>query len=101
MIYSAPCIMFWMRTYPLLGQVGGGWALEFESFLGPVKSGIEPTGKCHLGPKKLDHLVQRVCLEENEMLLTPGPLQHDRDEDWACSIYSAKHWTPKSRAKLG
>ncbi len=22
--------------YPLLGQVGGGWALEFESFLGPV-----------------------------------------------------------------
>ncbi len=22
---------------PLLGQVGGGWALEFESFLGPVK----------------------------------------------------------------
>ncbi len=29
--------MFWMRAYPLLGQVGGGWALEFESFLGPVK----------------------------------------------------------------
>jgi hypothetical protein len=37
MIYTAPCIMFWMRAYPLLGQVGGGWALEFESFLGPVK----------------------------------------------------------------
>jgi hypothetical protein len=29
--------MFWMRANPLLGQVGGGWALEFESFLGPVK----------------------------------------------------------------
>jgi hypothetical protein len=29
--------MFWMRAYPLQGQVGGGWALEFESFLGPVK----------------------------------------------------------------
>jgi hypothetical protein len=29
--------MFWMRAYQLLGQVGGGWALEFESFLGPVK----------------------------------------------------------------
>ncbi len=29
--------MFWMRAYPLRGQVGGGWALEFESFLGPVK----------------------------------------------------------------
>ncbi len=29
--------MFWMRAYPLLGEVGGGWALEFPSFLGPVK----------------------------------------------------------------
>ncbi len=37
MIYAAPCVMFWMCAYPLRGQVGGGWALEFESFLGPVK----------------------------------------------------------------
>ena len=37
MIYTAPCIMFWIRAYPLRGEVGGGWALEFESFLGPVK----------------------------------------------------------------
>ncbi len=37
MIYTAPCTMFRMRAYPLQGQVGGGWALEFESFLGPVK----------------------------------------------------------------
>jgi hypothetical protein len=29
--------MFWMRAYPLPGQVGEGWALEIESFLGPVK----------------------------------------------------------------
>ncbi len=29
--------MFWMRAYPLRGQVGWGWALELESFLGPVK----------------------------------------------------------------
>ncbi len=29
--------MFWMRAYPLRGQVGGDWALEFESILGPVK----------------------------------------------------------------
>jgi hypothetical protein len=35
MIYTALCIMFWMRAYPLLGQVGGGWALEISSFLGP------------------------------------------------------------------
>ncbi len=38
-MYTALCIMFWMRAYPLLGQVGGGWALEISSFLGP---------KCHL-----------------------------------------------------
>ncbi len=25
--------MFWMRAYPLLVEVGGGWALEFSSFL--------------------------------------------------------------------
>jgi hypothetical protein len=37
MIYTAPCIMFWMRAYPLHGEVGGDWALEFPSFLGPVK----------------------------------------------------------------
>ena len=35
MIYTALCIMFWMRAYPLLGQVGGCWALKFLSFLGP------------------------------------------------------------------
>jgi hypothetical protein len=29
--------MFWMGAYPLRGEVGGGWALEFKSFLGPVK----------------------------------------------------------------
>jgi hypothetical protein len=37
MIYTVLCIMFLMREYPLLGEVGGGWALAFESFLGPVK----------------------------------------------------------------
>jgi hypothetical protein len=35
--YTAPCIMFWMRAYPLRGEVGGGRALEVSSFLGPVK----------------------------------------------------------------
>jgi hypothetical protein len=32
MIYTAPCIMFLMRADKLRGQVGGGWALEMESF---------------------------------------------------------------------
>ena len=37
MIYTVLCIMFWMHAYPVLGQVEGGWALEFESFLSRVK----------------------------------------------------------------
>jgi hypothetical protein len=37
MIYTALCIMFWMRAYPLRGQVGGGLALEIESSLVPMK----------------------------------------------------------------
>jgi hypothetical protein len=37
MIYTAPCKMFWMRAYPLQEEVGGVWALEFSSFLGPVQ----------------------------------------------------------------
>ncbi len=35
--YTATCVMFMMRADPLGGQVGGGWALEIKSFLGPVK----------------------------------------------------------------
>jgi hypothetical protein len=37
MIYTAPYIIFLMRAYPLRGQVGEGFALEIERFLGPVK----------------------------------------------------------------
>ena len=37
MIYTAPYVLLLMRATPLRGQVGGGWALEIESFLGPVK----------------------------------------------------------------
>jgi hypothetical protein len=40
------------RADPLLGQMGGRWALEIETFLGPVKF-IEPLRECHLGPKKV------------------------------------------------
>jgi hypothetical protein len=31
-IYTVPCVMFLMRAVTLHGQVGGGWALEMESF---------------------------------------------------------------------
>jgi hypothetical protein len=37
LIYTALCIMVWMCAYPLRGEVGRGLALEFLSFLGPVK----------------------------------------------------------------
>jgi hypothetical protein len=30
-------VMFLMQANPLRGQVAGGWALEIETFLGPVK----------------------------------------------------------------
>jgi hypothetical protein len=33
----APNVIVLMRAAPLRGQVGGGWALEVEIFLGPVK----------------------------------------------------------------
>jgi hypothetical protein len=36
MISTAPCVMFLMRADTLRGQVGGGWALKMESFLGRV-----------------------------------------------------------------
>jgi hypothetical protein len=51
MMYTAPCIMFWIR-----GEVVGVWALE----LGPI-------GSFHLGPKKLlrgDVLV--MCKQADE-----------------------------------
>ncbi len=53
MIYTAPCIMFWMRGYPLLGQVGGCWARESKvhrwfyaqeptrEVSGPILRGVE------------------------------------------------------------
>ncbi len=37
MIYTAPCIVFWMRAYLLRGQVGGGWAMESRVCCGPCE----------------------------------------------------------------
>jgi hypothetical protein len=34
---TAPYVMLLMWANPLRGQMGGGWALEIETFLGPVK----------------------------------------------------------------
>ncbi len=37
MIYAAQCIMFWMRAYPLRGQVGGGLGPGNQEFFGPCE----------------------------------------------------------------
>jgi hypothetical protein len=37
MIYTAPYVIVLMRADSLRGQVGGGWAQEIKTFLGPVK----------------------------------------------------------------
>ncbi len=55
MIYTALCIMFWMRAYPLLGEVGEGWALEFLSFLGPKWHSPIGLPFQNKGPKKLEN----------------------------------------------
>jgi hypothetical protein len=49
-------VMFWMRANPLRGQVEGGWALEFQSFLGPVKW-HQADRRVPLGPKNLRLLI--------------------------------------------
>ncbi len=53
--------MFWMRAYPLLGQVGGGWALEISSFLGPTMALAYRLDAISQGPK-------------NSQFLGPNPL---------------------------
>ncbi len=50
--------MFWIRAYPLRGQVGGGWALEIESFW-PLWNGIKPIGECHFELEKRE--ISRAC----------------------------------------
>ncbi len=39
MIYTAPWIMFWMRAYPLRGEVGGGLGPGIPEFFGPCEMG--------------------------------------------------------------
>ncbi len=54
MIYTALCIMFWMRAYPLQGEVGGVGPWNSRVFWA-LWNGIELIGKCHLGSKKLEN----------------------------------------------
>ena len=60
MIYTALCIMFWMRAYPLLGEVGGGWALEFPSFLGPKWNSPIGSFPFHRAPRNVYAPIQNI-----------------------------------------
>ncbi len=74
MIYAAMCIIFWMRAFPLLGQVGGGWALKFL-ILGPKWH--SPIGLIPF------HRAQKTL---NFQVPTPSHLP----SSWICS--NAKHY---------
>ncbi len=53
LIDTALSVMVLMRADSLRGQLGGGWALKIETFLGAEKwHRAVPLGECHLGPKK-------------------------------------------------
>jgi hypothetical protein len=55
MIYMAPCVMFLMRADTLHGQVGGGWALEMQSFFGPCEMASSRQTSAH--PLPLAHVM--------------------------------------------
>ncbi len=72
--------MFWMRAYPLRGELGGGWALEFESFLGPEKwhradrrvpfgaqktRGTRLSAQSHFNPLPLALLIDAARIKSN------------------------------------
>ena len=52
MIYTDPSVMFLMRVDPLRGQVGGGWALEIESFFGPCEKWHRSDRRVPFGAQK-------------------------------------------------
>ncbi len=53
MLYTALCKTFLMGANPLLGQVGGDWALEISTFLGPKWHSSNGSMPFHR-PKSLD-----------------------------------------------
>jgi hypothetical protein len=89
MIFAAPSVryvMFLMRADPLRlrGQVGGGWALEIETFLGPematskasaILAQKSRSARCHFkGPKKVSvsSSVADGCLSRIRLFFYPG-----------------------------
>ncbi len=61
--------MFLMRADPLRGQVGGGWALEIETFWA-LWNGNALLGEFHLGPKK-SQKVSKGCAAQGDSAAVP------------------------------
>jgi hypothetical protein len=90
MIYTAPCIMFWMRAYQLRGQVGGCWALEFESFLGPVK--------CHRADRRVPFGAQRTPPSVDSGPV--GTVLNLSSEDQCCAVLWNRNYLLRFRFRF-
>ncbi len=51
LIYTALYVMLLMQANPLLGKVGGGWALEISTILGPKWHFPDNSMPCHRAQK--------------------------------------------------
>jgi hypothetical protein len=73
------------------GQVHyvGGWALEFETFLGPVKL-HEPLGECDLGPTK----VESSRVQPHENVTCPHETHNARDHKIYRCIHNLMYTSP-------
>jgi hypothetical protein len=58
-----PCVKFLMRVDPLRGEVGGGWALEIETFLDPAT--------WHRADRQVPFGAQKTRLSNVTALLSP------------------------------
>jgi hypothetical protein len=60
MIHTALYVMLLIRANPLRGYVVGGWALEIETFLGPVKR--------HRAIRRVPTKVDYTCVVVNKTI---------------------------------
>ncbi len=65
MIYTAPCIMFLDACISITRGSGRGWALEFSSFLGPVK--------WHLADRRVPYHRAQMALAYRLDAISQGP----------------------------
>ncbi len=68
--------MFLVRADPLRGQVGGGWALEIETILGPdmATSELGPRNRDFFGPWNGNEGIERHLAPKKSRFPGPNPL---------------------------